>query len=401
MIRPTFDGSKLNETQLRAYETGLSLSRYVAVRVELLDANERVQAELTTGPVAGITGGQVDVDTTDDSGADRRATLSVLDPDRKLTLDPTPSDYGVFAGTFLRVQRGDWVDALGGYVWCPVFTGPVASFTRDHPEVAITGVGKEALALDPYVTLSAITIPRGTLVTDAIKRVMHSTGEARFRFPVLHTRLGHRLSVPRLSQPWRVAQKLAGTADRHLFYDGRGLLRMRRLPVHPVYTFRPGDRSILLTEPALSYDFTQFRNTVDLTGGKPAKHKTRLHVLETVARSHPLSPGALARNGVPVYAVTVIDDEQILRRARAEEIARSNLRGSLTVATDPTGSTFDTLPVPHLEPRDVVRVYTDHGYISVRLRMWTIPLTSDSMPVGIHRVMRWRTRYRHTRRGRR
>lgn len=400
MIRPTFDGSKLNETQLRAYERGLGLSRFVSVRVELLDSDEHVQAELTTGPVAGLTGGQVDIDTTGEE-ADRRLSMSILDPDRKLTLDPTPSDYGVFAGSFVRVSRGDWVAELGGYVWCPVFCGPVATFTRDHPEVAITGAGKEALGLDPYVTLTAITIPRGTLVTDAIKRIMHHTGERRYAFPNLRTRLAHRLSVPRLSQPWRVAQKLAGTADRHLFYDGRGILRMRARSTSPVFTFRPGDRSILLTEPSLSYDFTQFRNTVDLTGGKPAKHKTRLHVLQTVARSHPLSPGALARNGVPIYAVTVIDDEQILRRARGVTIARNSLAGSLGVATDPTGSTFDALPVPHLEPGDVVQVATDHGYIALRMRMWTIPLTADSMPVGIHRVMRWRTRYRHTRRGRR
>lgn len=399
MIRPTFDGSALNEAQLRDYEVGLGLSRFVSVRVELMNASEQVQSELTTGAVAGLLGGQVDVDTTAED-ADRRLAISILDPEGKLTLDPTPSDYGVFAGTFLRVSRGDWVDALGGYVWCAVFCGPVAAFTRDHPEVAITGVGKEALALDPYVTLSAITIPRGTLVTEAIKRVMHTTGETRYRFPALRTRLGRRLSVPRLSQPWRVAQKLAGTADRQLFYDGSGYLRMRAHPVDPVFTFQSGDRSILLTEPALAYDFTQFRNAVDLTGGKPAKHKTRLHILETVARGHPLSPGALARNGVPVYAVTVIDDEQILRRGRAEAIARRNLSASLTVATDPTGSTFDTLPVPHLEPGDVVRVATDHGYISLRMRIWTIPLTSDSMPVGIKRVMRWRTRYRHTRRGR-
>jgi hypothetical protein len=398
VIRPTFAGAKVNETQLRAYEAALGRSRYMSVRVELLDHDERVQAELASGPL-GVTGGQVDIDTTSD-GPTRTLSLSILDPDRKLNLDPTPTDYGIFAGSFVRVSRGDWVDALGDYVWCPVFCGVVSSFTRDHPEVQITGIGKEALGLDPYVTLSTITIPRGTKVTEAIHRVMAGTGERRYRFPAIHTRIGHGKSVPRLSQPWRVAQKLAGTADRQLYYDGRGLLVMRRRPLHPAYTYLPGERSVLLTAPALTYDFTTFRNTVDVTGGVPAHHKGKLHVMTTVAKGNPLSPGALARNGVPIYAVVVVDDEQILRRARAEQIGRSNLAGALTVATDPSGSTFDGLPIPHLEEGDIVRVHTEDGYITLRMRVWTIPLTADSMPVGIKRVARWRVRYRHTRRGR-
>lgn len=399
MIRPMFQGSKVNETQLRAYEAALAESRFVGVRVQLLDADERVQSELNTGPT-GVLGGQVDIDVSSD-GADRTLTLAVLDPEKKITLDEHPSDYGLFVGSFIRVYREDYVAELGGFVSCPVFTGPIASFSRDHPEVAITARGKEALALDPYVMLSAISATRGTLVVTAIKRIMNTTGERRYSFPNLHTRLAHHLSVPRLSQPWRASQKLAGTAERQLFYDGAGFLRLRRRINDPVFTFRDGDQSTLLQAPALAYDFTEFRNTADVTGGTPKKHKGRIHELVTVAAGNPLSPGALARNGVPMHATTVIDDEQILRHASAIRRGRAAVAAGLLLQADPSQSAFDALPVPHLEPGDVVRVATEHGYMTVRMRQWTIPLTSDSMPVGIRRTLKWRTRYRHTRRGRR
>jgi hypothetical protein len=399
MIRPSFNGSKVNETQLRAYEDALAESHFVGVRVQLLDANEQVQSELASGPT-GVLGGQVDIDVTSD-GADRTLSLSILDPSRKITLDETPSDYGLFVGSFVRVYREDYVAELGGFVSYPVFTGPVSSFARDHPEVALTARGKEALALDPYVMLSALSITRGTLVTTAIKRIMGTSGERRYQFPELHTRLGHHLSVPRLSQAWRASQKLAGTANRQLFYDGAGYLRLRRRLDDAVFTFRDGDRSMLLQAPALAYDFTEFRNTADVTGGVPKKHKQKVHELVTVAAGNPLSPGALKRNGVPMHATTVIDDEQILRRAGAIERGRAAVSAGLMLQTDPSQSAFDALPVPHLEPGDVVRVATDHGYTLIRMRQWTIPLTSESMPVGIRRTLKWRTRYRHTRRGRR
>lgn len=400
MIRPTFNGSKLNETQLRAYEAALADSRFVGVRVQLLDSDERVQSELSAGPT-GVLGGQVDIDTTAPEGADRTLTLSILDPDRKITLDEHPSDYGVFVGSFVRVFREDYVDELGGFVSCPVFTGPVASFARDHPEVALTARGKEALALDPYVMLSSLSIARGTTVVETLKRIMNTTGERRYAFPVLHTRLGHHLSVPRLAQAWRSAQKLARTTNRQLFYDGRGLLRLRGIQNDAVFTFKDGDRSMLLQAPALAYDFTSFRNTADVSGGHPRKHKPKVHELVTVAAGNPLSPAALARNGVPLHAVEVIDDEQIHRKAHAIELGRAAVASGLMLQTDPSQSAFDALPVPHLEPGDVVRVATEHGYTLIRMRQWTIPLTADSMPVGIRRTLRWRTRYRHTRRGRR
>lgn len=398
MIRPTFAGSKVNETQLRAYERALADSRFIGVRVQLLDADEQVQSELAAGPL-GVLGGQVDVDVSSD-GADRMLSLALLDPERKISLDEHPSDFGLFVGSFIRVFREDYVAELGGFVSCPVFCGPVASFARDHPEVAITARGKEALALDPYVMLSAVSATRGTLVTEAIKRVMHTSGERRYSFPGLHARLGHHLSVPRLSQAWRVAKKLAGTADRQLFYDGAGFLRLRAIQNDAVFTVRDGERSMLLQAPALAYDFTAFRNTADVTGGVPKKHKGKIHELVTVAAGNPLSPGALARNGVPMHATTVIDDEQILRHAAAIRRGRQAVSAGLMLQTDPAQSAFDTLPIPHLEPGDVVRVATDHGYILVRMRQWTIPLTADSMPVGIRRTLKWRTRYRHTRRGR-
>jgi hypothetical protein len=405
VIRPTFHGELLGGAQLAAYQRALVHSHQVACRVELLNSDEKVRAEIlqaTDRFDLGVTGGQVDVDATQKDQPTRSATVTILDPKRKLHLEPdNAADWGIFAGDMLRIWRGDYVDELGGWAWCPVITGPISGFTRDHPECTITVVGKEALALDPYVTLSAVTANRGTRFTTAIKRVLEYTGERRYQFPELGSTLTHHLNVPRLSQGWVVAQHLADVADRQLFYDGRGYLRLRAQSINPIYTFKTGGGGALLQAPALTYDFTSFRNTADISGGKPKKAKHKVHVIETVSPPNPLSPGALARNDAPKHAVIAIDNAQILRTAKAVELGKRAIGGSLVLSTDPSQSTFDSLPIPHLEEFDLVTVATDQGHIQIRMKQWTVPLDSDSMPVGVRRLMRWRTRYRVTRRGRR
>jgi hypothetical protein len=402
MIAPALQlhGALLSDPQRRTYQAGLAESHQVACRVELLDQNEQVRSTIGgDGPVQ-VLGGQVDVDTT--QPVTRQATLSLLDPQRKLALAPNGGgEYGLFAGDMVRVWRGDYIPTLG-MVWCPVFTGPVTNYSSTWPEVSVQAVGKEALGLDPHLTLGTITIRHGTLLTSAIKRVLAPTGEAAYSFPALTHRLAHKLSLPRLSEPWVHAQHLARTANRQLYYDGRGRLVLRQHSSSPLFTFHDGDGGTLLGAPSSGYDFTSFRNTVDVVGGKPKKAKQSVHVLETVAGGNPLSPVALARHGQAQHLTTSINDSQLLRTAKAEALAKTTLRSALLLATDPSGSQFDTLPVPHLEERDRVRISLADGSTSLmELQRWTIPLTADSMPVGIHRILRWQTRYRSTRPGRR
>ena len=408
MILPTFAGKLLTRSQLEAYHRALASSHRVAVRLQLLNPNEKVRAELAIATPAngiGVTGGQVDVDTTGgNSQPTRQLTLSLLDPHRRFHLEPdSVADYGLFVGDLIRVFRGDYVSELGGWVWCPVITGPVTGFQNDYPEVQITAVGKESLLLDPYLTLSAVTATRGTKVTTAIKRVLEESGEGKIALGNLSARIGHRFNLPRLSQPWLAVHRLAANAGgRFPYYDGRGVLRLK-LPgtKDPVYTFKHGAGGVLLQAPELAYDFTTFHNTADVSGGTPKKTKKKVHVVETVAASNPLSPGALARNGHPRHSVIVVDDSNILRRAQAIDRGRAAVAGGLLLGTDPSQSQFDTLPIPHLEELDLVRVQTEGGSILLKMNRWTIPLDGDTMPVGLHRVQRWRARYRPTRRGRR
>lgn len=403
MIYPSLEvgGKLLTTTQLTIYSAALAQSHVVTARVQLLDSNEDVRSELGVGPI-GVLGGQVDVDTTAD-GATRSASLTLLDPRRKLTLSPNGGgEYGLFCGDLVRVWRGDYVDALHRFVWCPIFTGPVTSFSIAYPEVSIECIGKEALALDPHLTLATITAHHGTLVTTAIRRVMAPTGEQGFtRFAETTARLAHNVSLPRWSEPWAAAKRLAGNANRQLYYDGRGHLVLRKRSRNPVYTFRSGEDGTLLAAPSAAYDFTAFRNAVDVRGGKPKKAKQTVRVFETVAKSNPLSPGALARNGVPQYLTETIDDSQILRRAKAEAVAHTTLAAGLDLTLDPSSNTFDTLPIPHLEERDLVRVQLVHGMATIELKRFSIPLGGDSMSVGISRTMRWKTKYRRSRPGRR
>lgn len=407
MIRPTLGGKLLTRGQLEAYHRTLASSHRVALRLQLLNPSEKIRAEVAIATPAngiGITGGQVDVDTTSGpTSPTRQLTLTLLDPRRRFHLAPdSVADYGLFVGDMIRVLRGDLSSELGGWVWCPVFTGPVTGFQNDYPEVTINAVGKESLLLDPWLTLSAVTATRGTKVATAVRRILEGTGERKIDLGGMTARIGHRMNVPRLSQRWLAIHRVIANAGRTPFYDGRGYLRAKPgATKDPVYTFRHGADGVLLQAPELGYDFTSFHNTADVSGGTPKKTKKKVHAIETVARGNPLSPGALARNGAAQYAVTVIDDANILRRARAIERGRAAVAGGLLLSTDPSASTFDSLAIPHLEEGDLVRVQTEGGSILLRLSRWTIPLDGDSMPVGVHRVMRWRARYRPTRRGRR
>jgi len=408
-------GLGLSAAQLKQYSTALRSSHAVRVRVSLMDGDENHAAEFATTsgddrcPIS-VIGGQVDIDTTAGASASiRKLTLSLVDPKRKLAVGlNTPGDYAVWANTFLRVERGDFVRGLdgsrgaGGYVYCPVFTGPILTFERKWPEVTITATGKEYLAQAPYGVPTSITIKKGTNVRTAIVTLMTALGESNFALTrTTQTIGGTDVVVPAFAAIWPVCLKFAALAGLQLFYDGSGALRMEpRNKTNTVWAFNANPSTgMLLSAPDVVYDFTggqalggqvsagsgAFANYVDVTGRAPTKTVPQPHAVATAAASNDLSPQALARHGKPRYAIIAQSNSTMSSQADAQSTADKIFDAAIELATT---ATFDAMPVPHLEEYDWVTVESGDGdLLSVQMNKWSIPLGADAMTVGALRQM--------------
>lgn len=368
----------LSAADERTARAGLARSHLTRSRVTVYDRDENALLVISDR----LNTGSVQVDTS--QPIDRALTLELIDADRKFMFVPGgPGEASLFADNFLGVSRGSYVADLGRWVDWQVFHGPITSVSHDGSSINIEAVGKESLALAPAVAWEPFSIPKGTLITDAIHRLLAAQGEGHFDFPALTARLQHPVSVARSSEPWKIASRLAGSIDRQLFYDGKGAARLRAWPDHPAFKFRTGAvadplRNVL-TRPQKTFDIDKVRNVVEALGPKPTGTAKRLRYVATPPRGNPLSPWSLSRNSQPRFLVEHIDMPHAKRerqlRNRAERELDQLMRADL-------GVTFDALPMPFLEPGDMVGL-NDFGELSeFVMRQFTIPLISDVMSVG-------------------
>lgn len=393
----------LRRHELRTYHHELTQHHSIRVRVHVLNlAHERL-ANLSDE----LLDGQVNIDA--DGEVTRSATLTYLD--RRRTYDfssDSPANGAVYADRMLRITYGVKVPALEEWVDFPIFTGPVVQLSRAGDEVTIECQGKELLALGQ--AWEPMTLKKGRPKVDAIRQIMRERGgEDHFDFPDLDARLPKAVTLGRQSQPWLVAQKIAESLNRQLYYDGRGVLRLRQHPENPVYTFRDGRLGgEVMTAPQVSFSTENVRNAVWVKGGKPKskrkddatpqdgdeKDKERgVRHFETAPRSHPLSPWRLGRDNAPRFLLEVIENQHVRSEKEARQLAQRVLRHRLRQLVDVS---FDALPVPHLEPGDEVRIDTDAFAMDFPLRQASIPLKHDQlMSVGYHRQVSVARRRRH------
>lgn len=252
-----------NRQQRNIFERTLRGTYELRVRVRLLTLDEDDVSDLTER----LIDGQVNIDTTADS--DRSLSMSLSDPHNVLNLDSdSPDDGALYLDRMIRVNYLVWVDGLDEWASVPVFTGPIVSMGRNGDQIDVTCLGKEYLAQG--ATWHPLTIKKGHNTVDAIRTILRErAGETRFDFPDLKHRLTRPVSLGRMEQPWRKAQRLADVLDRQLYYDGAGVCRLRRRPKHAVFSFKDGDDGTVLSDAQVTYDLADVRNVVWLKGGKP------------------------------------------------------------------------------------------------------------------------------------
>jgi hypothetical protein len=351
-------------------------------RVQSLTLNGQWDADLT--PL--MLDGQVSVDATAD--VTRTLDLTLLDPHHTLDFDSdSPSDTALYLDRMIRVWYGVLIDYGHGEGWewedIPVFTGPITELSRSGPEISVSAEGKEGLVMG--AVWRPITIPKKRTKVAAIRIIMRERGgETRFgHFPNIKAKLPRDLSLNREDIIWTRCRSLARSLNLQLFYDGAGECRLRRHPGRPVVTFTD-DSMISPLQVDYSIDVV---NAVFVRGGIPKTgEKVQINATEVAPASHPLSPWRLGRHGEPRYLLETVEDSSIRSYAEARRHARQRLAHGLAQGVD---ASFDCLPLPMLDPGDMVEAHTGDGAVTFRANSFGIPLGGDSpMSMGYHRNLR-------------
>lgn len=374
--------------ELAEYHRTLRTTHERRIHVEVLDLEGNVLSSLT--PVA--TDGQVMVDTTQADTPSRILDLTFLDPHRTIQFEPdSPGAAPLHRSRMIRVIYSVRVPALERWVSCEVFTGPIWDFDRDGAEVSVVAHGKERLSLGQQ--WHPRTYAAKTPKTRVIKAILADTGEDRLAVPDLRVTMPHRFTIGRMASPWPRAQRVARSMDHELFYDGRGVCVLRKPVSTPLFTFGEG---FLLGEPLIDRDPEGVFNIFEVLGANPKGPKKRVEASSRLPANHPLSAESLGRNGRPQFLAKRVENPHIKTlheaQARADRLRDDSTRTLVNYQ-------FDTLPVPHLDENDLVRVQTDDGVFLVRMQQWTLPLGWEGAPAMTVGAVRRTTRTRRRRSG--
>lgn len=354
----------LSSADLALYQRSLIEGYNLKVTVQILDLNHRYIADVSSL----LIDGQVNHSFTE--AVSYSATLTLLDPDNLVGFDTfSPSDNALYADRMIKIVYSVYSDLLPRWVDCPIFTGGVTKVTRDDAILSVECQGKEALWSAPAVAWAAKTYPKGMLLTAAIRDVMaRYTGETRFDFPNWADKLARNYSVTQETVPWDFALSLQGSRwVRQLFYDGRGVLRMRVPPSVPAFTFT---ESHITTVPKLDYDHAAVKNLAYVKGATP-DGKPQIRSWRYLSGTSASGNVTLGRNGVHRFLAEVVEDDLVTTQAQADDRAQSVL-DSISVTS--VGFDFDSFPIPHLEPGDVFALSTRDASINLRAMENSIPL---------------------------
>ena len=344
---------------------GVTLAQYLAALRGDCDVTTRVRVmDNLHRPISTVTGrargGQVNIDATVEVSRSLSG-LELFDPDHALHVDSdSPSDGAVYADRFVQVTAVVRSPLLPAPASVDLFTGPLVKFEREGPKVKVEAQGKEYLT---RTDCRPFTAQEGWRIVYAIQAIMSNCGETFFSFPAgITARLTNDvhvcadLSKPEL-QPWAVCQRLARQIGCQLYYDGSGVLVLRRVPKTPLAEF-------LVTQPPVtSHDWTGIYNRVRVKWrfehrkkkGQKAK-VTGGQVVVTiddpeVAPGHPMAPwGPMSRNGKPWFRTLELEGEHITSKWQARQAGIAAMREQAIQRLDLTAQGVPLLNVDPLDP---------------------------------------------------
>lgn len=362
----------------RIFEATLLQDHAVSTRVQVLDLDHNVVGEVT----GGVLSGQVDVDETADVG--RTCTLEILDPGNKLgLLGNSPTDPPVYASRMIRIWYRVRVREFDRWVDVPIFTGPISKADQSQNPGGVTIEGQSKEWWLQQATSRNYRYARGARKTDIISKVLEANGERFRQITRWNARTTSDVVIAPAQAPWPILRGIAryvgGNSSTYpwLGYDGMGVCRLKSHSQNERWHF---DDSQLLAEPKVSFDTDRMRNFIVVTGNDTGTSKKPIQKTARAPKSHPFSPENLGRNGVPRFVREDIQADVANGKA-AQQLADDTLSDRLMAGVDVEWS---SPVIPHLEPRDVVRV--THGTWSwpVQVMKFTIPLGGEAMSHGRH-----------------
>lgn len=365
----------LRSGEMDDFKALLAAHHSIYIRLQILNMDHKMLSDVSKR----LIDGQVNIDNT--SEITRSLDVDLLDPTGALHLDGTgsPNDGAVFADRMMRVYYVVMDPGHQDSYSTPIFTGPITKLERTGALLNVECQGKEVLSLAPV--WNGRTFKKGMRKTQAIRYILREMGgENRMDIPERTAKLPRNLSVGADTTPWKAAKHLAWTMGCQLFYDGRGVVRMRRYPTKSVYTFRGGRGGTVKTSPEVGFNMDDVVNAVEVTGKKPKGWKHKIRVREIAPRANYLSPWSLGRSGGPRFLPLRIEDDNIASVAAARSRAREELRKGLIQSIE---AAYDSLVVPFLEEGDYVRLHTEEYAVTHHMRKFSIPLTAGGdMSIG-------------------
>jgi hypothetical protein len=358
----------LSSADLALFQRSLITGYNLKVTVQILDLNHRYITDVSSLLVDG------QVNHSYFEAISYSATMTLMDPDNLVGFDTSsPSDNALYADRMIKIVYSVYSDLLPRWVDVPIFTGGVTKVTRDDAILSVECQGKEALWSAPAVTWAARTYAKNSLLTTTIRDVMaRYTGETRFDFPNWTNKLSRDFSVTQETVPWDFARSLQGSRTvRHLFYDGRGVLRLRGAPTVPAFTFTEAH---ITSVPKLDYDHAAVKNLAYVKGAIP-DGKPQIRAWRYAPGTGPAGNATLGRNGVRRQLAEIIEDDNITTQAQADAQAEQTL-ASISVTN--VGFDFDSFPIPHLEPGDIFHLSTRDASINLRAVEFSIPLRAGT-----------------------
>ena len=349
----------------------------IQIRLQLLDLSHKYLNDLSPR----LLSGQVNIDANAEEYT-RSLSLEILDHKQELMLDgDAPEDASLYYNRMIRVIYTVISPDGSERFPIPIFCGPLSKVVRNGVVLSIDAVGKEKLGMS--AVWKTRKYGKGLKKEFVIKNILTEIGgEASKKIDIVNRKGNPRmgddaLTVNRNTTAVKAAKKVSRSmGGAQLFYDGRGVARVRDVPSSASHVFT--DRKDLLSFPQVSYDAESVINAVDVTGATKGKgkHKHTIHYRAVAPRKHALSPWNMGRNGTPRYIPEFIEDSNIKTKKAARAYARKRLKHALLEAVDVQ---FDCLPVPYLEERDLCKVDSKRWSGMFRLTKMTIPLTADGV----------------------
>lgn len=368
----------LSASDFKKYVAHLqSPSMGVTIQARLLDLAGNLRESMH-----GVVAGTVAIDTTQVGQPVRSATVVLSDPNHTMAWDSDSPGLGAATiNNQIRLEHVTYVPALGRQVVCPLMTGPVSpdkGFSRSGTQVTVNIDGRETLMLGQALRPRSYT--KGARRTDVLKDLLwFYGGSPTGLIPDLPARLPDPLSVGRTTVPWQVAQQLAKSLNRQLFFDAAGNAVLRPIPSHATYVIREGDNgpytSDVTGEAQVNWGMPSgWYNTVEVIGAS-----ANIRAIAYPPPSNQLHPQNMGANGA--WNVRLHQEANATIRTVSEAQARANtLMNDMLISSAQV--TAITKCFPFLEEDDVVRFQLSSADTNQRLSKMAVDLAGTGMSLG-------------------